>query len=61
MTKMIPLSDLEREVIATCLAAEIAKINSRNRNAPENHPDRVAGRVSDNAKAMMRLLEARAA
>lgn len=59
--RMIPLSDLEREVLATCLTAEIKKVKPSARNAPENHPDRIAGRASDNAKAMMRVLEARAA
>ncbi len=59
--KMIPLSDLEREVLATCHAAEIKKVKPSARNAPENHPDRIAARASDNAKAMMRLLEQRAA
>ena len=59
--KSILISDLEREVLATCHAAEIAKINARNRYASENHPSRIAARASDNAKAMMRLLEARAA
>lgn len=59
--KTIAISDLEREVLATCHAAEIAKVNQRNRNAPENHPSRIAARASDNAKAMMKILEARAA
>jgi hypothetical protein len=59
--RSILMSDLERQWLEHCHAEEMRKVTWRNANAPHNHPDRIAARASDNAKAMMRLLEARAA
>lgn len=53
------MSDLEREVYNTCLAAELAKVNEQNRNAPHNHPERIAGRASDQTRACMAQLAER--
>ncbi len=59
--RSILMSDLERQWLEHCHAEEIKKVKPSARNAPENHPDRIAARASDNAKAMMRLLAERAA
>lgn len=53
---MTEAPDFEREVYQTCLRAELAKVNPRNRYAPENHPERIAARVSDQTKACMAQL-----
>lgn len=54
-------NEFEREIYKTCLAAEIAKVKSFARGAPENSPARIEARAYDQTKAVMARMQERLA
>lgn len=52
-------SDFERVVYQGCLATEMAKVNARNRYAPENSAARIEARAWDQTKACLKRMAER--